>query len=51
MTTVEPLEAFYEAEAYHQDYADRNPMQPYITHVAGPKVAALKREFSDQLKD
>src|SRR5690606_25160999 len=30
VTTLEPLEKFYPGEAYHQDYARRNPMQPYI---------------------
>ena len=29
-TTVEPLKAFYAAEAYHQDFLTRNPRHPYI---------------------
>src|SRR5690349_12355673 len=37
-TTLEPLRAFYEAEAYHQDYAALNPNQPYIACIAMPKV-------------
>jgi peptide-methionine (S)-S-oxide reductase len=37
-TTLEPLEAFHEAEEYHHDYAARNPDQPYIRFVAGPKM-------------
>src|SRR5919109_4722673 len=41
-TTLEPLEAFYEAEEYHQDYAARNPDQPYIVYVAQPKVEKLR---------
>jgi peptide-methionine (S)-S-oxide reductase len=50
-TAVEPLEAFYEAETYHQDYAARNPDQPYIAAVAAPKVEKLREHFSDRLKE
>jgi len=38
VTTLEPFEEFYPAEDYHQDYAARNPNQPYIMCVAAPKV-------------
>jgi peptide-methionine (S)-S-oxide reductase len=41
-TRMEPLERFYEAEAYHHDYAARNPNQPYVRAVAAPKVAKLR---------
>jgi peptide-methionine (S)-S-oxide reductase len=37
--------AFYPAEAYHQDFARKNPFHPYILMHDRPKVAALKREF------
>ena len=50
VTEVKPLEAFYEAEAYHQNYAARNPAQPYIAAVAMPKVQKLRKHFSDRLK-
>lgn len=50
VTTLEPLEAFYEAEPYHQDYAERNPGQPYIEMVALPKIDKLRRYFSSRLK-
>jgi peptide-methionine (S)-S-oxide reductase len=36
---------FFRAETYHQDYAHRNPRQPYIVFNDAPKVAALKRMF------
>jgi peptide-methionine (S)-S-oxide reductase len=49
-TTLEPLTAFYEAEAYHQDYAARNPGQAYIGMVAMPKVEKLREYFGDKLK-
>ena len=50
VTTLEPLEAFYVAEDYHQDYAARNPNQPYIAHVSTPKVEKLKQNFGGMLK-
>ena len=46
-TQVTPLVAFYEAEKYHQDYAVRNPMQPYIVINDLPKIDNLKRGFPD----
>jgi peptide-methionine (S)-S-oxide reductase len=49
-TTLEPLPAFYEAEAYHQDYAERNPMQPYILFTSAPKVAKLRKQYPERLK-
>ncbi len=45
VTEVTPLKAFYAAEAYHQDYAARNPNQPYIVYNDLPKVANLKQQF------
>jgi peptide-methionine (S)-S-oxide reductase len=50
VTEVAPLEAFYQAEAYHQDYAERHPMQPYIMFTSSPKVAKLRKHFADRLK-
>ena len=50
VTTLEPLEAFYPAEEYHQDYAARNPSQPYIVYVAQPKVDKLRENFAEKLK-
>jgi peptide-methionine (S)-S-oxide reductase len=50
VTTLEPLEAFYEAETYHQNYAARNPAQPYIAAVAAPKVEKLRSKLPDRLK-
>lgn len=42
VTEVVPLEAFFEAETYHQDYAARNPLNPYIVFNAQPKVRKLR---------
>ena len=45
VTQVTPLKAFYEAEAYHQDYLARNPNQPYIVVNDMPKISNLQRQF------
>lgn len=50
VTTLEPLEAFYPAEEYHQNFAVRNPHQPYIMAVAAPKMEKLRNSYGDQLK-
>ena len=44
-TRVDPLTGFYPAEAYHQDFLERHPDQPYIAYNDIPKVEALKRLF------
>ncbi|OYD24933.1 peptide-methionine (S)-S-oxide reductase MsrA [Oceanimonas baumannii] len=50
VTTLEPLDIFYPAEDYHQDYAARNPNQPYIAAVAQPKVAKVHHYYKNRLK-
>ncbi|MBR9871496.1 MAG: peptide-methionine (S)-S-oxide reductase MsrA [Gammaproteobacteria bacterium] len=50
VTSVEPLEAFYPAEAHHQNFAARNPWQPYIMAVAVPKMEKLAAAWPDRLK-
>ncbi len=50
VTTLEPLEQFFEAEEYHQNFAARNPAQPYVAAVAVPKVRKLEKAFADKLK-
>jgi len=40
-------QAFFPAEAYHQDYAVLHPMQPYIAYNDAPKVENLKRLFPE----
>jgi peptide-methionine (S)-S-oxide reductase len=46
VTKVGPLEAFYPAEAYHQDYLTLHPTQPYIAYNDLPKVENLKKIFA-----
>ncbi len=50
VTEVSPLEAFYAAEAYHQDYAAKHPMQPYVLFSAAPKVSKLRKHFAERVK-
>src|ERR1700689_2323432 len=47
VTQVAPLQAFYQAEAYHQNYAALHPNQPYIVFNDAPKVEHLRQEFPD----
>lgn len=46
-TTVEPFQPFYRAEEHHQDYAARNPAQPYIVGVAAPKIEKVRERFAE----
>jgi peptide-methionine (S)-S-oxide reductase len=47
VTKVVPLQGFYRAEAYHQNYAALHPNQPYIAFNDAPKVAHLRQAFPD----
>jgi len=51
VTTLEPLNAFYVAEDYHQDYAVNNPDQPYIVGVSDPKVRKLEEHYGEMLRE
>ena len=51
VTEVVPLKAFYNGEDYHQDYADKNPNNPYIQVCDVPKIAGLKQQFPDLFQD
>jgi peptide-methionine (S)-S-oxide reductase len=51
VTQVEPLDVFYPAEGYHQNYYENNPSNPYIMSVAKPKVKKLIKNYPDYLKD
>ncbi|UFH60521.1 peptide-methionine (S)-S-oxide reductase MsrA [Sulfurovum mangrovi] len=50
VTTIEPLENYYKAETYHQDYYQQNPMQGYCMAVIPPKLAKLKAKFGKEVK-
>lgn len=47
VTQIVPLQGFYLAEEYHQDFAEKHPSHPYIVAHDRPKVAALKRQMPD----
>jgi peptide-methionine (S)-S-oxide reductase len=51
VTTLEPLEQFYTAEDYHQDYVKHNPNNPYVRHVAIPKVEKLEKLKGEEAAD
>ena len=51
VTQVVPLKGFYTAEAYHQDYALKNPGNPYILICDRPKISALKQQFPELFQD
>jgi peptide-methionine (S)-S-oxide reductase len=51
VTQLVPLQAFYPAEAYHQDYATRNPRAAYIVAFDAPKIANLKQHFAAVYRD
>jgi peptide-methionine (S)-S-oxide reductase len=50
VTEISPLDVFYEAEEYHQDYYRNNQTQGYCSFVITPKLAKLRKLHSDKLK-
>jgi len=51
VTQIVPLQAFYPAEAYHQDYAVHNPLNPYIEVNDLPKLGQLRKRLPDLYAD
>jgi len=49
VTVIEPLESYYKAEDYHQDYYRQNTMQGYCMAVIPPKLAKLKAKFGKEM--
>lgn len=50
VTEIAPVESFYAAEDYHQEYFERNPYQGYCRAVIAPKVAKFRHQYFQQLK-
>jgi len=50
VTEIVPLEKFWPAEDYHQEYFANNPNVPYCAAVVSPKVKKFRQKFSDRLK-
>ena len=46
VTEVVPLDNYWPAEDYHQDFFERNPHQGYCMAVAAPKVAKFRKTFA-----
>lgn len=50
VTEISPLEIFYKAEDYHQNYYSNNKEQGYCNFVITPKLAKLRKLYGDRLK-
>jgi len=50
VTQVAPLESWYEAEEYHQNYFVKNPNQGYCQAVVAPKVVKFREKFGELAK-
>ncbi len=50
VTQLEPLDKFYPAEDYHQNYFKNNPYQGYCQAVIAPKVSKFRKQYFDKLK-
>lgn len=50
VTELKPLDTYYRAEAYHQDYYRDNGFQPYCLYVIRPKVAKFRKQWQAKLK-
>lgn len=50
VTEIKKLDKFYSAEAYHQQYFEKNRAAPYCLVVIGPKLAKFKKKFAKLLK-
>jgi peptide-methionine (S)-S-oxide reductase len=51
VTQLVQLPGFFAAEAYHQDYATRNPRSAYIARFDAPKIVNLQRLFAPQYRE
>jgi len=49
VTEIGPLERFWPAETYHDNYFARNPQNPYCAVVVAPKVSKARKVFLDKL--
>jgi peptide-methionine (S)-S-oxide reductase len=50
VTEVSPIDIFYVAEDYHQNYFVNNPNQGYCQVIIAPKVAKFRKQYLEQLK-
>lgn len=50
ITEIAPLDTFFPAEEYHQEYFARNPNAGYCQFVVAPKVAKFRQKYLSRLK-
>jgi peptide-methionine (S)-S-oxide reductase len=50
VTEVTEFTNFYPAEAYHQDFFNKNPRNPYCRAKIPPKLVKLRKEFAELMK-
>jgi len=50
VTEISPLQIFYKAEDYHQDYYNNNTTQGYCNAVISPKLAKFRKLYAEKLK-
>ena len=50
VTQIVPLETFYPAENYHQEYFSRHPEQAYCQMVISPKISKFRKQWTEHLK-
>jgi peptide-methionine (S)-S-oxide reductase len=48
---IMPLETFWKAEEYHQDYEQNHPENPYVQRISIPRIKKMKAEFPELLKN
>lgn len=51
VTEISPLEVFYPAEDYHQNYFNEHGEQPYCQFVIKPKIDKFEQLFADKLRN
>jgi peptide-methionine (S)-S-oxide reductase len=51
VTEIKPLEKFYDAESYHQDYFALHKDAPYCQIIINPKLEKIQKQFANLLKD
>ncbi|ELZ14220.1 methionine sulfoxide reductase A [Halovivax asiaticus JCM 14624] len=50
VTEIEQLDTFYEAEAHHQNYFEKNPNDAYCRMHAAPKLEKVREQFADRVE-
>ena len=50
VSEIKPLNEFYKAEGYHQNYIEHNPYSPYVMGVSIPRFESFKKTYKGKLK-